>query len=240
LASKGKEYLLDIPKIDYPAWAHNTMNVGRALTADDFIIWAPEGKQEVNVALLQPFYFFPKFMTDVLPVTDGKVEVDISKNINKVAVVDRYHGTAAVSKMFWKQTGLITPNSALASSQMHDIHNIWVLGNNDEAMALAANTVAEMEGGWALVSDGKVVATVHLELGGLVSQRPVDVVAAEVEALHQAADHLKWIASPGLPDRMRFAFLTASPWKWQLVAPYEGNPGGFVNVTTGETHPVVW
>jgi adenine deaminase len=55
-----------------------------------------------------------------------------------------------------------------------------------------------------------------------------------------AADEMEWIGAPGLPERMRFAFLTASPWKWQLVAPYAGNPGGFVNVTNGDTHPVVW
>lgn len=240
IASEGRHYLLTIPKIDYPQWVHNTMNVGRKLRASDFTIYSPKGKKEVNVALMQPFYFAPDFIKGKLPVNQGQVKAAPEKGINKVAVVDRYHGTAATSKMFWQGVGPITPNTALASSQMHDIHNIWVLGNNDEAMALAANTVAGMQGGWALVSEGKVVAKIRLELGGLVSQRPVDVVAAEVEAMHQAADKLKWIGKPGLPDRMRFAFLTASPWKWQLVAPYKGNLGGFVNVTTGEIHPIVW
>ncbi len=240
LASEKRRYLLKTPKVKYPEWAHNTMNVGRKLVAEDFVIRAPAGKKVVNVALMQPFYFAPDFMTEQMPVTDGKVEAAPDKGINKVAVVDRYHGTAATSKMLWKNVGPITPNSALASSQMHDIHNIWSVGNSDTAMAMAANTVAEMQGGWVLVSEGKVVAKVHLELGGLVSQRPVEVVSKEVEALHVAADKMEWIGKPGLPDRMRFAFLTASPWKWQLVAPYKGNPIGFVNVTTGETHPVVW
>ena len=142
--------------------------------------------------------------------------------------------------MFWRDVGPITPGSALASSQMHDIHNIWTVGNDDAAMALAVNTVANQHGGWALVSQGKVVATVELDIAGLMTARPVDEVAAEVEALLDAADEMEWIGAPGLPERMRFAFLTASPWKWQLVAPYEGNPSGFVNVTNGETHPVVW
>ena len=65
-------------------------------------------------------------------------------------------------------------------------------------------------------------------------------VAAEVEALFTAADSMKWIGGGGLPERMRFAFLTASPWRWQLVAPYPNNPGGFVDVTSGKTHPVAW
>ena len=123
---------------------------------------------------------------------------------------------------------------------MHDIHNIWIVGNDDAAMALAANTVADMDGGWVLVSGGEVVATVRLELAGLISQRPVDAVAADMEALHAAADRMEWIGAPGLPERMRFAFLTASPWKWQLVAPYAENPGGLVDVTSGRTHPVAW
>ena len=97
-----------------------------------------------------------------------------------------------------------------------------------------------MGGGWALVDKGKVVAKVRLEIAGLVTQRPVKEVAAEVEALHAAADKMKWIGHPGIPELMKFAFLTASPWKWQLVAPNDENPHGFVNVTTGETHPVVW
>ncbi|MEE4661362.1 MAG: adenine deaminase C-terminal domain-containing protein [Halieaceae bacterium] len=240
LASKGSEYLLPIPEVTYPDWAYQTMSMERKVTARDFEIMAPVGRETVDVALMEPFYFAPEFIRDTMPVTDGKVLPDTDRGIVKVAVTDRYRGETAVSKMFWRNVGPKTPGSALASSQMHDIHNIWAVGNDDAAMALAVNTVAELDGGWALVSGGKVVATVRLDIGGLMTARPVEEVAKEVEALFAAADAMEWIGSPGLPERMRFAFLTASPWKWQLVAPYEGNPGGFVNVTTGQTHPVVW
>ena len=240
VASDKKKYLLPIPKIAYPKWVKRTMNVGRDLKPDDFKIAAPEGRKEVEIALMAPFYREETFMRASLPVDKGVVNADPARGISKVAVVDRYSGKASVSKMFWKDVGPKDPGSALASSQMHDIHNIWALGNDDAAMALAANTVAKMQGGWALVRNGKVVAKVQLEVGGLVSQRPVEVVAKEVEQMQLEADKMEWINKPGLPDRMRFAFLTAAPWKWQLVAPYENNPGGFVNVTTGETHPVIW
>ena len=233
-------YTLPIPQIEYPAWSQNTMNVGKRVQAEDFVIKAPAGATTVTAALMEPFYFANTFPTGELPVVDGLIHADSTNGISKVAVVDRYAGTGAVAKMFWKNVGPITPRSALASSQMHDIHNIWVLGNDDEAMALAANAVADMQGGWALVSDGEVVATVALDIAGLMTARPVAEVAAEVEGLNAAADRMRWIGGGGLPERMRFAFLTASPWQWQLVAPYAGNPVGFVNVTTGETHPVIW
>lgn len=245
LASKGTQYLLPIPKIDYPQWTRDTINIGRALQADDFVLKAPEGRKDVQVALMEPFWFAPEFITDTLPVqADGSIHADPARGIIKVAVVDRYHGkpgaTPSVSKMFWRNVGPKSAGSALASSQSHDLHNIWVAGNDDAAMALAVNAIADMHGGWALVSGGKLVATVRLDIAGLMTARPVDQVAAEMEALHTAADAMEWIGNPGLPDRMRFAFLTASPWKWQLVAPYEGNPGGFVDVTSGKTHPVIW
>tara|TARA_R110000751_G_scaffold3930_4_gene18420 strand:- start:13978 stop:15954 length:1977 start_codon:yes stop_codon:yes gene_type:complete len=241
LAGIKKEYQLPIAKINYLSWATDTMKVGRTLTAEDFSLQAPSGKTSVEAAILQPFWFKPDFMTRTLPVSsNGTVDANPKEGLIKVAMVDRYHGTAAVSKMIWQNVGPKTSHSALASSQSHDLHNIWSMGNNDAAMALAANTVANMGGGWALVKEGKVVATVKLDIAGLMTSRPVQEVADEMEHLLQQADTMEWIGMPGLPERMRFAFLTAAPWKWQLVAPYEGNPGGLVDVTTGKTHPVIW
>jgi adenine deaminase len=241
LAGKGGEYLLPIPKIDYDAAITHTVNIKRSLRGEEFVMRAPAGRKSVDVALMEPFWFAPEFIKDTLPVAaDGTVKADPERGIIKVAVVDRYQGDAKIATMFWRNTGPKTPGSALASSQSHDLHNIWVVGNDDAAMATAANAITEMQGGWVLVSGGKVVAKVRLEVGGLMTPRPVKEVAAEVEQLHTAADRMQWIGGPGLPDRLRFAFLTASPWKWQLVAPYAGNPVGFVNVSTGETHAVMW
>jgi adenine deaminase len=45
---------------------------------------------------------------------------------------------------------------------------------------------------------------------------------------------------PGFPEFLKFATLTCSPWRWVLVAPCERAPEGFVNVQTGQTHPIVW
>ncbi|MEM9621390.1 MAG: adenine deaminase C-terminal domain-containing protein [Pseudomonadota bacterium] len=236
----GDEYLMPIAKVEYPDWLKQTIKLDRPMAAADFVINAPAGRSTVNAALMEPFYFGETFMQVELPVVDGVVNADPAESISKVAVVDRYRGDGETSRMFWRNVGPKTPNSALASSQMHDIHNIWVVGNSDSAMAQAVNAVADLQGGWALVNNGKVVATVQLNIAGLMSARPVAEVGAAVEALFDAADAMEWIGQPGLPERMRFAFLTASPWRWQLVAPTEEIPQGFVNVTNGDSHPVVW
>ena len=240
LAYKSGEYLLPIPEVTYPDWAYDTINIGKVLTAEDFVIEAPAGKEaEVDAAILEMFYFEEDFKTYRLPVSEGIVERDAAQGVTKCALIDRYHGNGKVAKMFWAGVGPLTPNSAVACSVSHDLHNVWSLGSSDEAMALAVNTVAELQGGWALVRDGEVVATVRYEIGGLMSQRTAETVAAELENLYVEADKMEWIGAPGLPQRMVFAYLTCTPWKWVLVAPYEGNESGLVNVTNGETHPVV-
>jgi adenine deaminase len=130
----------------------------------------------------------------------------------------------------------------------HDKHNIWTVGSSDAAMALAVNTLKDLQGGWALVSGGKVLATVRYEVGGLMTQRPAEALDAEMQALYKAAEGIEWMFEPtfsprwwpGFPERLAFATLTCAPWRWVLVAPSPLAPQGFVNVATGQTHPIVW
>ncbi|AWT59904.1 MAG: Adenine deaminase [Candidatus Moanabacter tarae] len=240
LAAENGQYLLQLPKIEWPSWARNTINFGRKYTAEDFIIEAPSGKKEVKAAVLKPFHFKQDFLIETLKVKNGMVFSDAANGITKLALIDRYSGEGGISKMFWKEVGPVTPASALACSVAHDLHNVWVIGNDDTAMALAANTLADLQGGWVLVKNGNIVASVQFEIGGLMSARLPHEVAKDLDTLYAEADKMEWIGHPGLPRRMIFAFLTCTPWKWVLVAPSSHAPQGLVNVTNGKTHPVVW
>jgi adenine deaminase len=249
LVAENGKYLLPVPKVDYPSWARDTIKIGKELTAADFAIKAPTpGATTAKAAILEPYWFKPDFITETLPVKDGIVQRDLGRMISKVAVVDRYHGKG-VAKMFWRHAGPLSPNTAIAGSYMHDIHNVWCFGSTDEAMAQAVNALAKNGGGWVLVQDGKVTAQVVYEIGGITSQRPAEVVAAEMEKLYDAGDKVKWMPAsptsnrplpPGFPKYFATVFLTCTPWNWVLVAPNDIDPVGFVNVTNGERHPVVW
>lgn len=142
--------------------------------------------------------------------------------------------------MFWKNVGPKTPDSALACSVAHDHHNLWVLGSSDAAMALAINELADMQGGWVLVNNGAITARVSFEIGGLMTARPAEILAAELKELWSQGDKIEWHGTQGFPRLMIFATLTCTPWHWVLVVPQPDFPNGFVNVTTGETHPIVW
>jgi adenine deaminase len=240
LAAKDGKYLLPVPKINWPAWATHTINIGRKLTAKDFEIRAPAGKTTVTAAIQAPFYTEPEQKTAVLPVVDGVVQRDPAHDIVKVAIVDRYTGKAKLGKMFFTEMGPKTPNSAVATSVSHDLHNITVIGSSDAAMAVAVNRISEINGGLVLVKDGNVTAEMRLEIGGLMTSRPVADAAASMENLYNKGDELDWIGSPGFPRRVLFAMITCSPFTWRLVVPYPGNPSGLVLLQTGETKPIVW
>jgi adenine deaminase len=107
-------------------------------------------------------------------------------------------------------------------------------------MAMAVNRIAEINGGIVLVDRGKVTAEMRLEIGGLMTSRPVADAAASMENLYAKSDALEWIGSPGFPRRVIFAMITCSPYTWRLVVPYPGNPGGLVLLQTGKTMPIVW
>ena len=248
VAERGR-YLLETPHIDWPDWARSTINIGRALTADDFRIDAPPGRSTVKAAILKPRHFEDNFITVELPVVDGVVQRDSTRKITKMAMVDRYTGEAKVARMFWQEVGPRTPDTALACSVAHDKHNVWTMGSSDAAMALAVNTLAAMDGGWVLVKHGKVAATVRLEIGGLMASRPPRVLAEEFATLFAAGADIDWNfelnkndprIKPGFPYRTIFYFLTCTPWKWVLVAPAPNAQTGLVNVETGQVHPVVW
>jgi adenine deaminase len=248
LVSDGATFTALTPVIAWPDWATRTMNIGRPLTAEDFAIRAEPGRDTMTAAVLRPFHWNEDFLTEELPVVGGLVQRDPARLITKWSLVDRYRGDGAVSAMFWTGCGPEDPDTALACSVAHDSHNVWCIGSSDEAMAMAVNRLQDIGGGWVLVHRGEIVAEIHLEVAGLMTARTAEEFDRENQAFLRRASEVTWMYQPaamnrwkpGFPEFLIFATLTCSPWRWVLVAPSELAPNGFVNVQTGQTHPVVW
>jgi adenine deaminase len=250
VAANGRP-LLPVPKIDWPDWATKTVNLGGQISAAQFEVPAPDNCDAVTAAILKPFLFEPDFMTAQLPVKDGVVQRDESQRITKVALLDRYSGRTRISKMFWKGVGTKTPDSAMACTIVHDNHNAWVTGSSDVAMALAVNQMAAIDGGYVLVRKGQVVATVQLEIGGLMTARTAEAFADNLAELHREMDQMEWLDEGRhwiqdflgvdyLTEVLIYGFLTCPPWHWVQIPPTDSVPQGLLNIRTGETHPVVW
>lgn len=187
LVAETGNMLVEIPKVQYPSAAKNTVNLSKELEAKDFIIDAPNPKMNqarVRVIEVVEAKVGTYAKEADLPVEKGVVLNDTSQDIIKAAVVERHRGTGTMGKGFVK--GFSIKEGAVASTVAHDSHNLLILGTNDEDMALAGNTLAKVGGGMVAVKNGQVIALLPLPIAGLMCQEPADVVAKKVEELDLA------------------------------------------------------
>ena len=78
-------------------------------------------------------------------------------------------------------------------------------------MARAVNTVIDMQGGFAVVSDQTICASMPLPIGGIVSDAPIDTIATQLALVRQAMEDLGYhhhnnimsLATLGLPVSYR-------------------------------------
>ena len=95
-------------------------------------------------------------------------------DILKMAVVERYGHEAPPALGLVKGLGLT--KGAIASSVAHDSHNIIVIGENEEEMSFAVNTLIESGGGFCVTHQGEVKAHQPLPIAGLLSLQSAEEI----------------------------------------------------------------
>ena len=138
-------------------------------------------RRQVRVIAIVPEQVITRQIVEEITVKNNQAVSDPSKDILKMAVVERHTGSGNIGKGFVKGFGL--KHGALASSVAHDSHNIIVVGVTDEDMRAAVEAVVKMGGGLAAVSDAKLLAGLPLPIAGLMSLEPVRVVRDRLERL---------------------------------------------------------
>ncbi len=208
VVEEGK-YIGSPPPAAYPDWLFKTVSLKAGKKGKDYLLEAPGNKAAVWVIDLFPDQIINTRTQAELNVVDGGVVPDISRDILKLAVVERHGKNGNIGVTFVKGFGL--KNGALASSIAHDHHNIIVAGTNDQDMALCSETIEEMQGGFVIVSDGKVLGKLALPIAGLLSEEPVDDIIEGLEKVNKAYHDLggtlpapfmtiSFIGLPTVPD----------------------------------------
>jgi adenine deaminase len=177
IAEKG-ELKIKLPKNKYPSWATNSVHLKRKLKAEDFRIGVKDQGTgvKVNVIGVIENQAPTRHLTfDVQPL-DGEIKADISRDIAKIALVERHKGTGRIMMGLVSGFGF-TSKCAIASTVAHDSHHMIVVGTEDESMTVAANGLARARGGQIVVKDGEVIGQVELKIAGLMSTEKADVVA---------------------------------------------------------------
>ncbi len=185
--AEGGRLTADIPAYPYPASARATVNMKNALGPRDFDIAAPPGANSVTARVIGVIenQAPTRALEAVLKVADGLVEMDQAADVCQIALVERHRATGKVVNAFVSGFGYNVP-CAVASTVAHDSHHMIVVGTDKASMALAANTLREVQGGVCVVRDGKVTALVELAIAGLMSVERAEIVAAKAALMVEA------------------------------------------------------
>jgi adenine deaminase len=142
----------------------------------------------VRVINVIPDQIVTRQSTEPAPIAGNQLVSDPSRDLIKIAVLERHTGSGRIGVGMVRGFGL--KHGALASSVAHDSHNIIVAGATDFDMHTAAEAVVAMEGGLAVAAGGRVVARLPLPVAGLMSLEPVQAVSDAVDRLVHAASEL--------------------------------------------------
>ena len=176
------------------------------VTAASFAARASGGASPV-IGII-PGKILTEYLHADLPFRDGKRHADPERDLLKVCVLERHGRNGNISAGFVKGFGF--RQGALASSVGHDSHNLCVVGANDEDMAVAANRLIALGGGFVAVQGGQVIAELALPFAGLMSLAPFETVRRDLYSLRAAVQaigcqlpepflHLAFLALPVIP-----------------------------------------
>ncbi|MFN7223662.1 MAG: adenine deaminase [Paracoccaceae bacterium] len=210
LIAPGKR--ADIVVIDGLEGCHAQMVVAGGVVADAAAFAArtgiePIGRQSVKAGLVSasdfrtggnraetpvigilPGKIITEHLTYEIAPEDGDKRPDLTRDLIKIAVIERHGINGNRATGFVKGFGL--ERGAIASTVCHDHHNIAVVGVDYDDMAMAANRLRQIEGGFVVVEGGRILAELALPVAGLMSLEPFEVVRDALIALRAAAKGL--------------------------------------------------
>jgi adenine deaminase len=133
-------------------------------------------------------------------VVSGRLESDVSRDILKMTVVNRYND-AIPAVCFIKNFGL--KRGAIASCVGHDSHNIIAVGTSDDALCKAVNAIVAAQGGICVV-DGESTDVLALPVAGIMTNEDGYAVGEAYSRLDAKA---KALGSPLFAPFMTLSFM---------------------------------
>lgn len=183
VAENGK-LVENLENLEIPA-TRGSVNVGWH-EGDCFKIKAKGNK--VKAIEIIPHQLITKETVVGIKEENGYAMPDIDNDVLKICVVERHRASGNIGKGFVKGFGI--KQGAIASTVAHDSHNMIIIGTNDEDMMTAQAELVKSQGGRVVVRNGEVLAKLPLPIAGLMSDRDINYVTAQSEALNKAAKEI--------------------------------------------------
>ncbi len=186
------------------------LDFARPLTAEDFTVAATGSTARVRVIGVEEGSLLSTSEIHEVPVTEGNARPVPQRDIAKLAVIERFGAPEFRATGFTRGFGI--RSGAVATTYAHTFYNLLVVGTDEALMATAANAVAQLGGGIAVVDGtGTVTHTWELPLVGIFSDANVEQVREDFNRTNQAVREigcpfaspllaLSFVALPTIPS----------------------------------------
>ena len=175
---KDREFRGEAPRYAYPETMRRTIRAG-GVSGSDFLI--PADGSEVRVRLIRVINeTITREAEALLKVKDGYVQKDVARDIIPVAVINRNDGKR-MGKGFITGTGI--KEGAFATNITWDTGNILTAGSSEEEMALAANRLMEIQGGYVISKKGRVTFEFPMDVYSLVPDYSLEEISRKTKEL---------------------------------------------------------
>jgi adenine deaminase len=155
------------------------------VSASDFVISVDKNVAGADIRVIE-------MITDLvtaekivqMPVTDSEIKADVRNDILKIAAIDRTHqpGKSFVGLI----KGFSLKSGAFACSAAWDSTDIVVIGTNEQDMAAAVNRIKDLQGGYVLAEQSKIVVELPLPVFGLMSELSLEKLVNRIKTIRQS------------------------------------------------------
>ncbi len=158
----------DIPVLNNIPYPSELLHSVHTAPVDESIFEIPEQDTYHVIGIMEN-----QIATRTLTMTHEEVQKGLADGtVRKIAVIERHHARNCHACAYIAGYGL--QHGAVGTTVAHDSHNIIVIGDNHADMLKAVEVLQAIQGGYTITADGKELASLPLELGGLMSLKRAD------------------------------------------------------------------
>jgi adenine deaminase len=194
----------------YPRFTSDIVHLGKDLRAEDFKVIVKSDQPAVKVRVIdQITKILTRELVMDMPVKNGQIGIDVPRDIIKVAAIEHIHAPGKMFTGFIHGLGL--QYGAIATSTCWDAPDLIVAGAREADMALAVNRLKELGGATVVCRDGQVVAELAFPIASLISDAPMEELAAKLSVIQKAAEEMGGI-SPDIRTTLSVLITPAIPY----------------------------
>jgi adenine deaminase len=180
VAREGKSVVDERAPMTLPEEMFSCLTVRPTISAEQLVIASPSPAPRVRVMeLLNQTITAEKVLK--VEAASGLLVADPQRDLLKVAMFDRHHGTKQPSLGFLNGFGARVGAVGLTANL--DENTLLVVGRDDQDMALCANALIAAGGGIAIVDDNLILEKIDFPFGGIFSLDPWSVVGKRLRRI---------------------------------------------------------